>query len=86
MAALMLLAIPNATQEFMSFLKVIVAPVNADDGAALAKYMSDNPELEEMLGIFDRLAEQEAKDLASLVGKAKTMFKRILPLYRSKKS
>lgn len=83
-AALMLLAVPNAVEEFAVFLATVVEPVNPDERAAVARYLHDNPELDEMLSIFEAIAVQEREDLSMLAGKAQAMWTRIAPLYTRK--
>lgn len=82
MAALMVLALPNATEELALFLATIVEPVREADRKGLVAYLHDNPELEDLLEVFERVAVQEKDDLASLAGKAQAMWSRIAPMYQ----
>lgn len=81
LSALMLLAVPNATEEFANFLGQITKPTNPEKNAQVARYLHDNPELDVMLDIFETVAVQEKDDLAALAGKAQAMWSRIASLY-----
>lgn len=86
MSALMLLAVPNATQEFSVFLASIVEPLDPGEKGAVAKYLHDNPDLDVMIDVFEAMATQEKDDLAHLMGKARSMWSRVSDLYRPKTS
>lgn len=83
---LAMIAIPNAMPEFQVFLADVVKPVDPEKNAEVARYLHDNPEIEEMIDIFEAVAEQEKEDLASLVGKVRAMWGRLTTLYRPKTS
>lgn len=86
MMALMFMAIPNASQEFAVFLADIVEPVDGEQKGKVAAYLHDNPELDEMLEIFEAVARQEKDDLSALLGKARAMWSRLSDLYTPKKT
>lgn len=85
MSALMLLAVPNAVDEFTVFLRSVVDPIDADDRGKVAAYLMDNPDIDVLLDIFEIVASQEKDDLATLAGKAQAMWKRVGSLYSRKK-
>lgn len=81
LSALMLLAVPNAIDEFTVFLRNVVEPVNEQDRAVVATYLLDNPDVEVLLDIFEAVALQEKDDLAVLGGKAQAMWSRLMVVY-----
>jgi hypothetical protein len=81
LSALIVLAVPRATDEFTVFLRQIVEPVDDRHRAAVATYLLDNPDVEVMLDIFEIVASQEKDDLSVLAGKAQAMWKRVAALY-----
>lgn len=85
LTALFLMAIPRATDEFTVFLRQIVEPIDPDQRAAVGRYLMDNPDLDEMLDIFETVAVQEKDDLVVLAGKAQAMWKRLATLYAGPK-
>jgi hypothetical protein len=85
LSALMLLAIPNAVDEFAMFLRAVVEPKDEKDAAKVATYLIDNPDVDDLLLIFEAIVTQEKDDLAVLAGKAQAMWKRIATLYSKKK-
>lgn len=84
LAALMVLALPNAFEEFVEFLQAIVEPVDPRKNAALAKAIGDNPDVDVLLDVFEVMAVQEKDDLAALAGKAQAMWSRVVQVYRPK--
>lgn len=84
LSALMLLAVPNAVDEFMQFLRSVVEPVRDEDRGTVATYLADNPDLDVMVEIFEGIATQEKDDLAILAGKAQAMWSRVASLYTKK--
>lgn len=84
MTALLLLALPNASQEFTVFLASIVEPIDGSKAGEVAKYLHGNPDLEPLIDVFERMAVQEKDDLAGLAGKVRAMWKRIADLYSPK--
>lgn len=84
MSALMLLAVPNALDEFTMFLRVVVEAKDGRQAGRVATYLMDNPDLDVLLEIFEVIAMQEKDDLAVLAGKAQAMWSRLATLYRPK--
>jgi hypothetical protein len=76
-----MMAIPEAVEEFGQFMFKIVEPVDPKQAVQLARAM-DNPEIDTLLDLITTVAEQEAPDFASLVGKAKAALTRIQSVYR----
>jgi hypothetical protein len=79
--AMFMMAIPEAVEEFGQFMFKIVEPVDPKQAVQLARAM-DNPEIDTLLDLITTVAEQEAPDFASLVGKAKAALTRIQSVYR----
>lgn len=86
LAALMLLAVPNALPEFTVFLAGVVEPVDGEQAGKVARYLHDNPDLDVMLVVFEAIATQEKDDLSALVGKVQAMWGRLANLYSPKKT
>lgn len=86
MAALLMLAIPNATEEFMVFLTAVCEPVSDDPKvkAQVARYFHDDPDLDVMMVVFEYVIEANKDDLPALAGKAQAMWTRIAPMFQSK--
>lgn len=84
LSALMLLAVPNAADEFAEFLMAIVDAKDPAQSRETALYLKDNPELDVLLEVFEKVAEQEKEDLAALGGKTQAMWSRLGNLYRPK--
>lgn len=81
MLALMLMAIPEAHEEFGDFVFSVVDPENKSDSAELRKAL-DNPEIEVLVDVLTIVAAQEAPDFRSLVGKLKAALKIVQTAYR----
>ena len=81
---LLVLAIPNAVEEFLQFLRVVVSPVDEKRTADLLKHL-DNPDPDVLIEVAAVVVEQEIDDLASLVGKARAALARIQSVYQMKK-
>jgi hypothetical protein len=64
LVAMVVLAVPNALEEFSYFLLSIVRPVADSDRAALGLAL-ENPEADEMLDVLGILVEQEKDDLVT---------------------
>ena len=79
----LMLVLPMATDEILHFLRGIVQPVLPEQGAMVSRALA-NPEPEDLLEIAGAIAEQEADDLKSLVGKWMAMQGRLGALYRGK--
>lgn len=80
--AVMLIAIPNAVEEFTLFLREVVDPVDRAQQGAIATYLTDNPDPAVLLDVFEVVATQEQDDLVALAGKAQAMWSRISRLYQ----
>lgn len=81
LSALMLLALPNATEEFALLLRQMVEPVEQADKAVVAEYLLDNPDLDVLIDVFEAIATQEKDDLSMLAGKLQAAWSRVVPLY-----
>lgn len=81
LSALMMLAIPNATEEFTLFLRAVVEAKNGKEQAAVSGYLLDNPDIDVLLDVFEAVATQEKDDLAVLAKKAQAMWSRVGNLY-----
>jgi hypothetical protein len=69
---LLLLALPNAEDECVAFLRSIVKPVDKDNEGRLRATMA-NPKPGVVFDILDLVLDQEGDDLGSLLGKARRM-------------
>lgn len=78
---LFIAAVPNAADEFVDFLHLVVEPKNSQQTGELNRAMV-NPELETVIDVLTVVAEQEAPDIADLVGKAQAALKKIQSVYR----
>ena len=81
LSALMLLAIPNATEEFSMLLRQMVEPKDEQQRAIVAGYLMDNPDLDALIDIFEVIATQEKDDMKVLAGKLQAAWSRVVPLY-----
>lgn len=79
--AMFIMAIPEAIDEFGEFLFSVVEPVDKSQDGQLHLAMK-NPDMDVLLEVITVIAEQEADDFASLVGKAKAALTRIQSVYR----
>lgn len=77
--ALLMLAIPNAEDHVIVFLRDIVRPVNSDDAGRLRDIMA-NPYPTDVLDVLDLMLDQEGTNLVSLVGKAQAMAPKVAKL------
>lgn len=89
LASILLFAIPEAEDETVAFVQTIVKPADLVEGATLTKSQRtensqkivelaeylENPELEDLLTIIQKLIEQEAEDLRALGKRLAAMFK-----------
>lgn len=80
LAALMVIAIPEAVDEFVTFLHSVVVPIDSTRHSDL-KVALANPPIETLLDVAEVIATQEKDDLKSLVGKAQSMWTRMQSLY-----
>lgn len=78
---LFLAAVPNASEEFVDFLKIVIEPKDSKQAGDLNKAMA-NPELETVIDVLTIVAEQEAPDLKALLGKAQAALKKIQSVYQ----
>ena len=74
--AMAVLAIPNALEEFVDFMREIVAAKHVIDQHKVYAAL-ENPEIEDSINVITVIIAQEAGDFVSLVGKAKAAFARI---------
>lgn len=89
LGALLLFAIPEAEDETVQFVQTIVRPANMAQGSSVTKAQQvengqriselvdylENPELEDLVTIIQKLIEQEADDLRALGKRLAAMFK-----------
>jgi len=78
LAGLLVLAIPNAVDEFIGFLMKIVEPVDPTREKDVREALV-NPELELLLDLAGVIALQEKDDLQVLVGKAQAIWEKVVP-------
>jgi hypothetical protein len=69
---ILMIAIPNAIDNTLAFVKMVVKPINEDDAKALDAALFD-PEPEELLDVIMVIVEQEKGNFAALWGKARTL-------------
>jgi hypothetical protein len=81
---LMITAIPDASDEFVDLLGMIVEPVNKNDALVLRDIMG-NPPLDVTMDVLAIVAMQERDDLTALLGKAQTLLGHMQALYRTGK-
>lgn len=81
---LLITAIPDAGDEFIQLLGMIVEPVNKTDAVAVQALML-NPPLEVTMDILAVAFMQERDDLSALVGKGRQLFAHLQALYRTGK-
>jgi hypothetical protein len=74
--AMLMLAIPNAIEEFGAFLLAIVKPVSESERPNVV-LAAQNPDPDVLVDILGTLVEQEAADLQALVGKARAWLARL---------
>lgn len=70
MVAALMMAIPNAPDETIMFLRAVLDPVDPDDAGEVMAVMG-NPPFDVTMDIIVRMAEQEAETIQQLVGKGK---------------
>lgn len=79
---MLIAAVPNAGDYFLSFVRLITDPADGDDKTRAALQRSlENPEIEVVLDVLETMVLQEQEDLESLVGRVKAMFRRIQAAY-----
>ena len=81
MIALLMMAVPEAVEETIQFVKVVVKPVDPADAKQLTAKLQ-NPEVDVFLDVIAKVIEQEAGELRALLGKATSHFQRIQILMR----
>jgi hypothetical protein len=82
--ALLLLAIPEAGEEFLAFVRLIVEPKDPKQKATVLSAL-ENPDLDVLIDVAEMVVLQEAEDLHGLAGKARAAWTRIASLYQPKK-
>ncbi|QOP66165.1 tail assembly chaperone [Arthrobacter phage DanielleIgnace] len=88
MMALLVMAVPNAVDETVDFVRVVVSPKAKNDKLAqkqLNEALQD-PELDEFMDVLAAVIEQEAPEFQALLGKGKAHLQRIQSLFRKNKS
>jgi hypothetical protein len=81
MIALLIMAVPNATDETVRFVRTVVSPKDQKDQKALSAALED-PELDDFMDILALVVEQEAPEFKALLGKAKLHLQKIQSLFR----
>lgn len=81
MLAMILMAIPEAADEFGDFVFSIVDPVDKADKNDLREKLK-NPEIDVLLDVLTLVTIQEAADFKGLVGKVKAAMKLVQTAYR----
>lgn len=82
--ALVVMAVPNAVDETVDFVRVVVSPVAKNDKTAQRKLNEalEDPELDEFMDVLAAVIEQEAPEFQALLGKGKAHLQRIQSLFR----
>ena len=80
MIGTLIVALPEATDEFMEFVQAVVTPVGKDDVARVKQEMA-NPDIDDLMAIGERVVVQEIPDLRRLAGNAQAMWGRIRKVY-----
>lgn len=81
---IMLIALPEASDDFVQFLRVVTVPVGSADKARVVREMA-NPSLDDSMRIIEQIVTQEADDIRRLVGKAQAMWGRLSKMYQTKR-
>lgn len=77
--AVVVIAIPNAVDEFIDFLAAALDP--QVDGVTPRSVLGTNPDLDVLLDVFESVALQEKDNLSTLLGKAQAMLSRLATAY-----
>jgi hypothetical protein len=83
MLALLVLAIPEAFEEFIAFVRIVVVADDPKQQGDLLQAL-ENPEIDVLIAIAEVVVEQEVDDLESLMGKAQAAGTRIGGLYQNR--
>lgn len=75
---IMVVALPNAFDEFVDFLGTVVEPVDPDDARAVRQEMA-NPEPAAAIDVLGLIVHQERDELKELWGKARAWISKIAP-------
>lgn len=81
MTGTLIVALGEASDEFLMFVQAVVAPVGKDDRGRVAQAMA-NPEIDDFLVIAERVILQELPDLRRLLGNAQAMWSKIQKAYQ----
>jgi hypothetical protein len=76
MLAMLLISVPNAVEEFLVFVQNVVEPVDPKRRRDLNREL-ENPEIEVLLEVAERVVLSEKDDLTSLLGKGQAMWSRM---------
>jgi hypothetical protein len=79
----MLLSAPAAPDELLVFMSMVVEAKLPKDRLAVTTYLQENPDIGELVDVFEVIAKAEADDLAAIVGKLQAMWSRIATVYRT---
>lgn len=85
--AALVMAIPEAHEEFLELLRVLVEPLEKiSDDKVRARFDEEmrNPDVDTSMDVINALVHQEAETFQQLLGKAKTIFKAAQALFRKK--
>jgi hypothetical protein len=85
MAAALMQSLPASPEEFIRLLKMIVEPVDQNRRVELMTYLN-NPEIEDLLPIIDKVIENEVDNFVTLVGKARAYMARWKKMYSGRRS
>jgi len=82
MLGMLIIAVPNAADEFIDFVGAVTVPVGkSPEDAAKAKRELDNLDPDDLLEIAERVVTQEAPDIQRLMGKVQAMWGRMQKVY-----
>lgn len=87
LVALLVMSIPAAPQEMVTFVRRVVEPAGDLTEAQRKTFDAElgNPELEVLMSIVGKIVEQEKDDMSELLGKVEGMAKHLSALYQTGK-
>lgn len=87
LAGLMVMAIPEAHDEFLDLLRALVEPENTLDDEARTAFDAEirNPDIDTSMDVIATIAAQERDTFPALLGKAKLLVGQVTALYRTGK-
>ncbi|AMM44202.1 tail assembly chaperone [Arthrobacter phage KellEzio] len=81
--ALLIMAVPNATDETIRFVRTVTTAKDQKQQKKLNEALED-PELDDFMDILSLVIEQEAPEFKALLGKAKLHLQKLQSLFRRK--